>query len=84
MLHACVSYLCVCCVCACVCSECVCECDYKRRGANLEGADESIADDFLCVEHFDLHHAVKHFLRSLVEAEVEHLNNGREDQTAPT
>ena len=68
------------CVCVCVCVVS----DYKRRGANLEGADESIADDFLCVEHFDLHHAVKHFLRPLVEAEVEHLNNGREDQTSPT
>ena len=57
---------------------CPCVWDYKREEPDLEGADESVTYDFLCVEHFDLHDAVKHFLRSLVEAEVEHL---KEDQT---
>ena len=40
---------------------------------NLEGSNESISDDFLGVENFDLHHTVEHLLRPLVEAEVQHL-----------
>ena len=42
----------------------------------LEGANESVTDELLGIEHLDLNNLVKHFLRTLLEVEVHHLVGG--------